>query len=122
MNRWVTEYEEKGILEESKFHREKTKYSEEQINLAVNYCVQIGMNITQTCRDLGYPCRPVLSRWLDERVPDRKKPVLKGFTLKKFSYNDKVVASIRLICREGSAEVVAKDTGTSRSSLFKWKK
>ncbi len=119
---WIDEYKSTGTLSEKVFHRVKTKYTEEQISYAVNYCIHHGTNITRTCRDLGYPCRAVLSRWLDERIPDRKKSILKGSTLKKYSYNDKVVASIRLTCRDGTAEEVAKASGISRVSLYKWKK
>lgn len=79
------------------------------------------MNITKTCRDLGYPCRMVLSRWLDERISN-KKSVLKGSILKKYSYNDNVVASIRLVCRDNSAKDVAEEIGVSLTSLYKWKK
>jgi transposase InsO family protein/transposase-like protein len=122
LTRWINEFKETGSISEPRFNRIKAKYSEDQINYAVDYCCQHGMNISKTCRDLGYPCRPVLSGWLDERINNNKKSVLKGTTLKKYSYNDKVVASIRLVCRDGAAENVARETGVSRTSLYNWRK
>lgn len=119
---WINEYNNTGQLSRKTYKRVKTIYSDEQINFAVNYCVQNGMNITKTCKELGYPCRTVLSKWLDERIPNREKPVLKGSHLRKYSYNDKIVASIQFTCRKGSATDIIKNTGISRCSLYKWKK
>lgn len=119
---WINEYNNTGQLSRKTYKRVKTIYSDEQISFAVNYCVQNGMNITKTCKELGYPCRTVLSKWLDERIPDREKPVIKGSNLRKYSYNDKIVASIQFTCRKGSATDIIKNTGISRYSLYKWKK
>lgn len=119
---WIDEYNNIGHVSKKAYKRTKTVYTDDQISIAVDYCVQHKMNITQTCKDLGYPCRTVLSKWLDERISDRKKPVLKGSNLKKYSYNDKIVASIQFVCREGSATEIIKATGISRSSLNKWKR
>ena len=107
---WIEEFKEYGSLSEPQYNRLKQKYSVDQIKYAVDYCCQHGMNISKTCRDIGYPCRTLLSRWLDERVNNHKKSVLKGSTLKKYSYNDKVVASIHLACRDGTAKDVAEDS------------
>lgn len=119
---WINEYNNTGQISRKTYKRVKNKYTDEQMRFAINYCVQNEMNITKTCKELGYPCRTVLSKWLDEGIPDRKKSVLKGSNLRKYSYNDKIVASIRFACRGGSATEIIKDTGISRSSLNKWKK
>ena len=73
---WINEYNNTGHVSMKAYKREKTVYTDEQISFAVDYCMQNEMNITQTCKDLGYPCRTVLSKWLDERIPNRKKSVL----------------------------------------------
>ncbi len=78
------EYNNLGYVVEPKRKASKPRYSEEEIITAVNYWSSHGKNITKTCDDLGYPCRNVLSSWLDECFPDRNnKSVLKGSTLKK---------------------------------------
>ena len=42
----------------------KRKYSEEQILKAVNYFLTQGVSREQTVRDLGYPSRTLLSKWI----------------------------------------------------------
>lgn len=123
LQQWIDEYNIFGYVLEPKRKPQKSRYSEEEITKAVEYWAANGMNITKTCNDLGYPCRSVLSKWLDEQYPDRNnKSILKGSSLKKYSYNDKVIASIKLTCREGPAEDLVQETQISRTSLYKWKR
>ena len=119
---WIKEYKQNGSLTEPKYKTRVSKYSDEQIKNAVEHWLNNGMNVAHTCRELGYPSRNLLTRWLDEFIPDRNQSALKGTTLKKYSYNDKVVASIQLTCREGTALEVARNMGVSACSLYKWKK
>jgi transposase InsO family protein/transposase-like protein len=122
LKQWISEYKKNGGLIESQYKRRASKYSDEQIKTAIEHWLNNGMNVANTCRELGYPSRNLLTRWLDENIPDRKQSALKGSTLKKYSYNDKVVASIELTCREGTAFNVAQKMGVSACSLYKWKK
>ena len=121
--KWVNEYNSYGKVIVPQRKKSKPRYSDAEIDFAVKYWAEHDENITFTCNSLGYPCRTVLSKWLDKRFPDRhNKSVLKGVSLKKYSYNDKVVASINLIFREGSALELSQKTQISRSSLYKWKR
>ncbi len=123
LQQWIEEYKIKGNVTDPKRKPSIPRYSEDDISRAVEYWLSCGMNITKTCNDIGYPCRNVLSKWLDERFPNRSnKSSLKGSSLKKYSYNDKVIASIKLTCRKGSAETLVQETNISRTSLYKWKK
>jgi len=119
---WIREYENNGKLNEPQYKTRIPKYSNEQIKNAVEHWLNNGMNVSYTCKELGYPSRNVLTKWLDDFIPDRNQSALKGSTLKKYSYNDKVVASIRLTCREETALELAQNMGVSASSLYKWKK
>jgi len=123
LQQWIDNYYMFGYVIDSKRKKPEPRYSEEQITKAVEYWLANGMNITKTCDALGYPCRSVLSKWLDEYFPNRSnKSKLKGSTLKKYSYNDKVIASIELTCREGTAEKIVQESQISRTSLYKWKR
>lgn len=123
LQQWIDEFNTLGYVKEPKRKAPRPHYSEDEITYAVDYWSSHGRNITKTCNDLGYPCRNVLSSWLDERFPDRNnKSLLKGSTLKKYSYNDKVIASIKLTCREGTVEELVQASQISRTSLYKWKR
>lgn len=123
LQQWIDNYNIFGYVIESKRKKPEPQYSVEQITKAVEYWAKNGMNITKTCNELGYPCRTVLSRWLDEYFPDRNnKSTLKGSSLKKYSYNDKIIASIELACRDGTAEEIVQETKISSTSLYKWKR
>ncbi|MCR5672038.1 MAG: IS3 family transposase [Butyrivibrio sp.] len=121
LRQWIREFEDNGKLNEPQYKSRVPKFSNEQIKKAVDHWLNNGMNVAFTCRELGYPSHSVLTKWLDEHIPTRAQSALKGSTLRKYSYNDKVVASIRLTCREGTALEVAQDIGVSASSLYKWK-
>lgn len=121
--KWIKEYNSYGKVIAPQRKKPKPRYTDKEIDFAVRYWAEHGENITFTCNTLGYPCRTVLSRWLDERFPDRhNKSVLKGVPLKKYSYNDKVVASINLTCREGTALELSQESQISCTSLYKWKR
>lgn len=110
-----------GKISRKTYKKRQPKYSEEQIQRAFELCIENDMNITFTIRMLGYPCKSILSKWLDDRIPDRKQSILKESSLHN-SYNDKIHATVELACREGPAESVAKEAGVSRCFLYKWKK
>lgn len=117
---WQREMRETGtVRSESK---RKPRYSEEEISFAVEYYISHGKNITHTVKELGYPSRSTLSCWIAEKYPEQESPVLKGTTLLKYSYNEKVEAVVNLCCRKGSAERIVEETGISRTSLYNWKK
>lgn len=54
LSKWYKEFTEKGELHKS-FNKPR-KYTDEDIEYAVNYYLKNGKNITKTVKDIGYPC------------------------------------------------------------------
>ncbi len=67
LKQWVTEYKETNALRKTRHPRAK-KYTEAQIRAAINYYLSHGKNQAKTRRDLGYPNKAYLSKWVEERV------------------------------------------------------
>lgn len=80
-----------------------------------------GKNATKTVKALGYPCRQVLSKWLDEAFPNRKKRCLSKNALVEYPQEKKEQAVIDFCARQSSAQKIAETHGVSRASLYKWK-
>lgn len=81
-----------------------------------------GENITITVKDIGYPCRSVLSQWIAEKFPDEPVTLLKGKFLVRYTYTNKINAVMNLCSRNGSVKEVENETDISRTSLYKWKR
>ena len=118
---WIRKYNSAGCVK-AKYSVIKPRYSEEDILSAIDYYLSHGQNITKTCKDLGYPCRTVLSKWLDEKNIHKCKQDLKGSHLLKYSFNDRITAAVELTCRSTSVKAVSEKTGVSPVSLYAWKK
>lgn len=118
---WINEYKTYGRLNDS-YSKRKPRYSDAEINNAIDYYLSHGRNITKTSHDLGYPCRTVLSRWLDKNNIHKHRQTLKGTPLLKYSYYDKITAAVELACRDTSAKTVSQRTGVSTSALYAWKR
>jgi putative transposase len=118
--RWYKEFEETGSLH--KRHMRSPKYTLEQMQDAVSYYLEHGRNISRTVRAVGYPSREILRGWIDELAPGKRKARIKRSAVVKFSKEQKKDAVIELCTREEPAATVADRLGTSRYSLYKWKK
>lgn len=118
--RWYKEYKRTGQLKLK--YDKKDAYTTEQMKFAVEYYLEHGRNISRTTRKLGYPCRAILRRWIDEFAPGRRKVSVKRGTVVEFSYKQKMDAVIELCTRDGSAAAIADKHGTGRCNLYKWKK
>ena len=117
---WYKEYQETGGLHR-RFNRHP-KYTKEQMQLAVDYYLNHGRNLSRTVRVVGYPSRPTLVGWIDELAPQERKVHIKRSAVVQFSKEQKRGAVVELCAREGSSAAVAEEFGTSRYSLYKWKK
>ena len=117
---WYLEYEKNGELHESFIKH--PNYSIEQKNRAVEHYLEHGRCIARTCKMLGYPSRPILREWVDELAPGRRKASNSGGVAIQYTQEQKKDAVIGLCVRKGSADAVAATHGTSRTSLYKWKK
>ena len=118
--RWYAEYVENGDLH--KMYKDPVCFTEEQKQRAIQHYMEHGKNATRTVKALGCPCRQVLSKWLDEAVPDRKKRCLSKNALVECPQEKKEQAVIDFCARQGPAEKIAEMHGVSRVSLYKWKK
>ncbi len=68
---WYEVYLQEGDLHQG--YVKKTKFSEEEIKVAVNYYLEHGKNESRTAKKLGYPSRPVLDKWILEIAPNENR-------------------------------------------------
>lgn len=73
------------------------------MQVAVNYCLEHGRNISRTIRIISYPARGTLKEWIDELVPGDQKIRVRRNAVVQFSQEQKKDAVIELCAREGSA-------------------
>jgi putative transposase len=119
LRQWVQEYTTNGDVR--KEISRKPKYSDQQIQRAVDYYLTHGRNIAKTVRDLGYPCRAFLQEWLKKYVPDLQYTCRKGKSLVHLTDEEKMKAVIELCAKEETATSVAARYGVDRMSLYNWK-
>lgn len=113
---WYRKYKNQNSLEP-----QKTGYTYEEKLAAVNYYLEHDKCIARACKELGYPCRPILRQWILEIAP-QEYIIQKSRVIKHFTQFQKKKAVISLCTRQKSAETVAKLHGTNRRSLYIWRK
>lgn len=64
---WVDEYQRNHSLHHKK--RKYSKYSDDEKLFAVEYYMKHDKNILQSVKVLGYPSRPLLKAWIEEKEP-----------------------------------------------------
>lgn len=119
---WINEYETNGNLH--KDSRKKPRYTQEQIDKAVSFCLSHDNNISNTVKVLGYPSRMILAKWMQEHghfdkcikpsCQKRKNRVKYSIELKKQALSD--------LLNGMPGYVVAAKYGCSISALGNWKK
>ena len=72
---WYREYERDRDLQVM-YTRSRVKYTAEQIQVAVQHYLDHDRCIASTLRALGYPCRGVLSAWIDEFHPEIRRRIV----------------------------------------------
>jgi putative transposase len=117
---WYKEYLETGELHER--YIKQPRYTLEQMQIAVNYYLNHGRNISRTIRSVGYPSKRTLKEWINELAPSERKVRIKRRATVQYSQEQKKDVVIELCTREGSASAVIDKFGASRYSLYKWKK
>ncbi|TGQ11368.1 MAG: IS3 family transposase [Mesorhizobium sp.] len=121
LKHWYRQYERHRDLSAS-YVRAKTRYSDEQKQVAVEHYLSHGRCLTWTRKALGYPCRQLLSAWIDEYDPDaRRRVVGRIVTAPPRSERQKRAAVIDMCSRRESAREVAQKVGVSRQTLYDWK-
>ena len=114
---WVREYEASGAVPED--GRKSGRYTDEQKRAAVDHYLEHGKCIAFTRRELGYPSRALLSRWIDELAPGERRAAKPAVM---FPIELKRDAVTRLVARDGSAKEVAEELGVNRETLYSWKR
>lgn len=119
LRQWYHEY-----LKDKDLHQIQTrtpKYGEKQIHMAVDYYLTHGRCVSKTIRELGYPSRQYLERWLTERIPDYKIACRVNKSLVNLSQEEKKQAVIELCTKEETAKTIANKYNINRGSLYNWK-
>ena len=115
----------KQYLKTSSYYNHKlrrSKYSEEDRKKAIEFYLTHGRNIAFTIRELGYPCKQILRRWVSEDVKDHISSPLKGKHFVKYSQEKKKEAAMDVALGYDTVSKIAKDKNVSRASLYKWNK
>lgn len=120
LRKWYCECRDNGKLRQGSV--KKPKYSLEQRQKAVDYYVEHGKSISRTVKNIGYPSRQALGEWITELAPDQKKHCCAGGTVVKYPRELKEHAVISLCSRSKPAKDVAAEYGTTRETLYIWKR
>ena len=118
---WYKEYKNGGDLH-PKNKDGNQKFTAEAKRKAVDYYLSHGKCVNRTCKNLGYPSRPTLDKWIEELVPEQKKPCRPRTAMVHLTQEQKKQAVIDLCARTGRAEDIAEKHGTTRSQLYAWKR
>ena len=119
LRKWY--YEFKDIGEFKITYTRNQKYTEEQKDKAIRHYFEHGTNVTNTIRALGYPCRPILKAWIDEKFPNQKRDCSYQKQLVEYTHEQKEFAVKELLIRERTAKKIADDIGVDRVTLYNWK-
>ena len=116
--KWYKDYLEGLATGEDRLSKPfKAKYTEDQRSFAVDYYLKHGKCYRSTIRQLGYPTRDTLRKWVQEISPDERKIHQRRV---KYTQKQKIEAVAAFRLRDTSAENIADKLGLSRVSLYKW--
>ena len=117
---WHRDYEQSRDLQVG-YVRSRQKYSDEQKQAAVEHYVDHDRCIASTMKALGYPCREVLTAWIDELHPGVRKRVVGRAPNVQHPLELKNAAVIELCTRTTSAQEIAEKVAVCRPTLYNWK-
>lgn len=117
---WYREYEREQDLQIG-YSRAPSKYSAEQKQRAVQHYLDHDQCIASTLRALGYPCRDLLTRWIDELHPQLRRRMVGRAPNTQHSPEVKNAAVLELCTRTTNALTVAESVGVCRPTLYNWK-
>ena len=95
-------------------------YSDEEKGRAVAHFLEHGRSPSLAIGALGYPSKQSLYEWVDELAPGQRRASSPPAV--QFTYEQKADAVVALATRRGPAKEVAESVGTSRESLYWWKR
>ena len=117
---WYREYEREQDLQVG-YSRTSGKYSAEQKQFAVQHYLDNDQCMASTLRALGYPCRELLTRWINELHPQVRRYMVGRAPNTQHAPKVKNAAVVELCTRTGSAGVIAQSVGVCRPTLYNWK-
>ena len=117
---WYREYERKQDLQVS-YSRTSGRYSEEQKQFAVQHYLEHDQCIASTLRALGYPCRDLLTNWIDELHPQLRRRMVGRAPNIQHPPETKNAAVVELCTRTTNALTIAQSVGVCRPTLYNWK-
>ena len=117
---WYRVYELEQDLQVS-YSRTSGKYSAEQKQIAVQHYLDHDQCISTTLRALGYPCRDLLTRWIDELHPKLRRRMVGRAPNTQHPAEVKNAAVLELCTRTTDALTIAHAVGVCRPTLYNWK-
>ena len=117
LRRWLRDFEERGEVARPCSSRSSGRYTEEQRRAAVDHYLSSGRKAVKTARELGYPDRKTLMRWVDELAPGKRRRVSAGDSA---TTAERLAAAVAFDGRQGSAEAAAAELGYCVSTLYSW--
>ena len=118
LKNWYQEYQEHGDLHE-KF---RLGYSSAQRAVAVHYYQEHGRGLNRTVRALGYPCRQLLGKWVQEDLPENDHPLKRGRSVVQYTDKQKMDAVVSIASGKKTAKELEAEMGVTRSAVSQWKR
>ena len=117
---WYQEHEQDRDLRAG-YVRSRQKYSDAQKQAAVEHYIDHDRCISSTIKALGYPCREVLTGWIDELHPEIRQRIVGRAPNVQHTMELKNAAVIELCTRTTSAQEIADKLAVCRPTLYNWK-
>jgi putative transposase len=117
---WYREYERDRDLQVGYF-RSSGKYTVEKMQVAVQHYLDHDRCIASTMRALGYPCRELLTDWIDELHPQIRRRMVGRAPNVLHPPEIKNAAVVELCTRTTNAQTIAQSVGVCRPTLYNWK-
>lgn len=117
---WYREYLAKQDLRVG-YSRSRGRYTDAQKYKAVEHYLDQGRCMAFTLRDLGYPSREVLTKWIDELHPEARPRMVGRAPNVQHPTEVKKAAVIELCTRTTSAQEIAQKVKVCRPTLYNWK-
>jgi transposase InsO family protein/transposase-like protein len=117
---WYREYERDRDLQ-IVYTRSREKYTAQQMEVAVQHYLDHDRCIASTLRALGYPCRELLTAWIDELQPEVRRRIVGRAPNVQHTQELKNAAVVELCTRTTNAQTIAQSVGVCRPTLYNWK-
>ena len=117
---WYREYERDRDLQVG-YVRSSGKYSAEQMQVAVQHYLDHGRCMAFTLRALGYPCRDLLTNWINELHPEVRRRMVGRAPNVQHPSEIKNAAVVEPCTRTTNALAIAQSVGVCRPTLYNWK-